>query len=250
MSNVMDLVQKDVKERPPHVRFERVAVENVAATKAQGIYVAMDVDFVTVTAPGGGGNGVKWKIPACRDYYKREIQNGRMPQQWLDTFDTMYERWKSGQDVPLNGIPIRGWLVISPAQQETLVARGIHTIEDLAAINAEGIQRIGMGGMELKNKAVAALQAAKDTAPLVMKNAQLESELSLLKANFADLERKLSEFASAAKVSEPEQTSETISADDILDDNLEELSQQYAAKFGQPPHHRMKRETIERALRE
>lgn len=37
-----------------------------------------------------------------------------------------------------------------------------------------------------------------------------------------------------------------IEGDEIADD----LSAQYERKFGAPPHHRMKRETIERALRE
>jgi hypothetical protein len=256
MSNIGELIQHEVKARPPHVKFFREAVENKAASESQGRYVAVDVDYAMLTPPGGGGNGVKWKIAMCRDYYKREIQSGRMPEQWLQNFEEMYTRWKSGQELPVDGTPIRGWMVISPAQQEMLIARGVSTLEDLAALNAEGIQRLGMGGVELKNKAKNALEASKDIGPLVMKNAKLESELSLMKANYADLERRVAELSTASQTrTEPAhyEAAEDISVTDILDTDagdVEDLSKQYEAKFGQPPHHRMKRETIERALKE
>lgn len=254
MSNIGDLIQRDVKDRPAHVRFERVAVEDPVATRAAGHYVARDIDYVTVTPVGGGGNGVKWKIPQWRDNLAREVQNGRIPPQWVDTYEDMYRRWQAGQEMPLNGAPIRGWMVISPAQQETLIARGVLTVEDLASLNAEGVQRVGMGGMELKNKAKMWLQAAKDTGPIVLKNAALEKELDLLKANNADLTQKVEQLMAAMRAqgdappaSVPQDTG--ISAADILDDR-EELAVQYTAKFGKPPHHLMKRDTIERALRE
>jgi hypothetical protein len=255
MSNIGELM-RETKDRPAHVKFERMAVENKAASMAAGQYIAMDVDYVTVTVVGGGGNGVKWKIPQWKDHLKREVQNGRIPQQWLDDYMAMYERWKNGQELPLNGTPIRGWMLISPAQQETLIHRGILTLEDLASLNAEGIQRIGMGGSDLKNKAILALQASKDTGPLVMKVADLEQKLAVALAGNADLAAKVqlmqSQFAgrAPAEFNADEPADEGITAADILDEPDEDLRDRYQRKFGQAPHHRMKRETIERALRE
>jgi hypothetical protein len=253
MSNIGDLIQHEVKERPPHVRFSREAVENKLASEREGRYIAVDVDYATLTPPGGGGNGVKWKIAMCRDYYKREIQGGRMAPQWIDDFNTMYARWQAGQEIPVNGAPVRGWMVISPAQQEMLIARGVSTLEDLAALNAEGIQRLGMGGVELKNKAQNALTAAKDVGPLVMKNAALERDLALMKANYETLEKRLNDALAARNdAGEPlyGKIEDSIDAEDILGDDVEDLTEQYTKKFGAPPHHRMKRETIERALKE
>ena len=258
MSNLAQLLERDTTERPPRVLFKRDAVENPRLSREQGIAVCVDVDFVTLMQAGGGGNGVTFEVPDAIRYYEYEVRNGRMPQKWLEDFKTMYGMWKNGQELPINGTPIRGWLVISPAQQANLIAKNVMTIEDLASLNTEGINRIGMGAVELKNKAMAALQAAKDTGPLVMKNAQLEAELTLLKANFADLERKFTQAVGAlnatATKTEPaayERPSLTagISAADILDDSDVELALLYENKFGEKPHHRMKRETIERALK-
>lgn len=251
MSNISELIQHEVKDRPAHVRFERVAVENPTATAKEGRYVAVDVDYVTVTPVGGGGNGVKWKIKQWMDNLRYEEQSGRIPQAWVEQYRKAYEAWKNGQEIPLNGTPIRGWMVISPAQQEMLIARGVQTLEDLAVINAEGIQRIGMGGVELKNKAIMALQAAKDIGPVVMQNAKLSSELAIMKANYDDLAKK---FAALVEQSggDPQVTAPAVSditADDILDD-LDDLKVEYERKFGKPPHHRMTAETISRALKE
>jgi hypothetical protein len=259
MSNIGELLERDLRERPPHLRFSREAVENPVETQRQGISVSVDVDYVTVTQVGGGGNGVKWKINQARSYYQAEIRNGRMNPQWLADFDKMYALWKDGQELPVNGTPIRGWMLISAAQQANLIAKGIATVEDLAALNAEGAQRIGMGAIELKNRAIATLQAAKDVGPLVMKNAALEAQVLIITANYEDLKRKLDEMLSSQNRTGGEPTnyaipdSSRITASDIIDNSesdLDDLKEQYQKKFGEPPHHRMKRETIERALLE
>jgi len=255
MSNISELLERELKHQPPRVNFERVAVENPTASREQGIAVCVDVDFVILSQPGGGGNNVKWKVTVARNWYKQEIQNGRMPMDWLDNFEKMYAMWKAGQELPVNGTPIRGWMLITPAQQKNLIAHNILTIEELANLNGEGVHRVGMGALELKNKAAMALQAAKDTGPLVLKNAAMEAELTLMKANYADMERKLAELMAEVRRDKPDAPAYEIptigiSAADILEDDDAELADKYEKKFGEKPHHRMKRETIEKALRE
>jgi len=256
MSNIGELIQTEIKERPPHLRFERIAVENPTATREAGYSISVDIDYVTVTQAGGGGNGVKWKIKQWKDYMDREVINGRFHQKWQEDALEAYRRWQNGQEVPVNGTPIRGWLVISPAAQANLIAKGILTVEDLAALNDEGMRRIGMGAVELKNKALAALQAAKSTGPLIAENANMKSELAILKGNYAELERKFNEVLTRLPSDDgympaPPPVTE-ISAAAILDDaaDREVLTEQYIKKFGEPPHHRMKIETIQRALSE
>ncbi len=75
----------------------------------------------------------------------------------------------------------------------------------------------------------------------------IASEVAVKRLNqvVADLEKRLLAVEQAQKV--------IIEGDDVpreTSPDFEELSLRYEQKFGTPPHHRMKAETIQRALQE
>ena len=268
--SVGELVSRE--ERPPYVRFERQVVEDKAASLAQGHYVGKDVDFVMVT-PCGSKDEMVSKVDRWFETTERNVRDGRMNSKWLELWKEGYARWKNGQEMPLNGTAIRGWGLISPAMQETLIRMHCITIEDLAAINDEGLRRIGMGAMELRNKAKTYLQAMKDHGPITTQMTALEQENKILKSQIETLGAQVaalrinntSNLSIVQPYLEPERE---ITAADLLEDEPTELqiniasrmelkremdatpAQQYEAKFGKPPHHRMKPETILEALKE
>lgn len=250
MSAVGEMLER--KERPAYVRFERVAVEDVQASKREGRYVARDVDYALITPPYSR-DVFKIKVDQWRKNLKQDVDNGRMPQEWADRYMEAYKRWSNGQEVPLHGTAIRGWGVISPAQQETLIQINVLTVEDLAAITDEGIKRIGMGAIDLKNKAIAWLAQLHDKGPITQEMAALKSENTLLKSSLESLQKQVEALMAKtqqAAYSEPaHQENAEISASDILEE-MPTLIQQYEQKFGKPPHHRMKAETIAQALKE
>lgn len=246
----------DRKERPAYVRFERIAVEDKAASAKEGHYVAKDVDMALITPPYSK-DVFKIKVPQWIANMKQDVQNGRLPEKWMEDYIESYNRWKKGEEIPLNGIAIKGWGVISPAQQETLIKMNVLTVEDLAGINDEGIKRVGMGGMDLKNKAVAWLSQLKDKGPLTQEIAAVKSENVILKSSVESLQRQVTELLSQFKaqqghgpqaIAEQVEQETGISSADLLD--TEDLSLQYERKFGKKPHHLMKPETIQRALLE
>lgn len=246
--SVGDLTER--KERPAYVRFERVAVEDKAASSKEGRYIALDVDMALITPPYSK-DVFKIKVSQWFENLKQDLQNGRIREEWIDDYHKQYDRWKKGEEIPLNGTAIKGWGVISPAQQATLIGMQVLTVEDLASMNDEGVKRVGMGGNDLKNKAVAWLSQLKDKGPLTQEMAAMKSENAILKSSIETLTRQVSELLAQSKASnEVPQSSDNhgISASDIIDD--EDLALQYKGKFGKMPHHLMKRETIERALRE
>ena len=53
MANDMVMEMLDMKARPATVRFEVLPVEEPAASKKKGRYIARDVEFVWVKAQGG-----------------------------------------------------------------------------------------------------------------------------------------------------------------------------------------------------
>lgn len=244
--SVNDLLQG--KERPSYVRFERVAVEDVQASIREGRYVGRDVDMANITPPGS------------KDIFKQRVKDWfvqlemdqkalRIPPEWVEHYKKQYAAWKNGQEVPLNGTPILGWGVISPAQQQSIIAANVLTVEDFANLNAEGVARIGMGAVSLQSKARAWVAQTHDKGPLTQKMAAVETENALLRSSVETLQRQVEELM---KQNVPHGTP-NIAASDIIETNFNEhddLVAQYTQKFGQPPHHRMKDSTIAAKLQE
>lgn len=203
------------EDRPAYVTFERIAVEDKAASLAAGHYVARDVDYVNVTPPYSKDIW-KSKVTQWFDNMKQDVQNGRLPREWMDGYLRKYEAWKGGQEIPLEGTAIKGWGVISPAQQETLLRLNILTVEDLAGVTDEGAKRIGMGAMELKSKARAWLAQLHDRGPLTVKMAALEQENALLKGTIESLTDKVNKLVQALEGSAPRVTVDVPEIADIL----------------------------------
>lgn len=225
MANMLD-EQRD--DRPAYVRFERVAIEDVQATLAAGHYVAKDIDMALITPPYSK-DVMKYKVKAWFDILEQDVRNNRIPQSWLDRYKEAYAAFQKGQDLPLTGSPIKGWGIISPAQQETLIKMSVLTVEDLAAMNDEGIKRIGMGAIDLKNKAKAWLLQMKDTGALALQMADLQKKFANQEATIATQNEKIETMKRELAFHNPTGEVENvvpisgISASDVLDDDEDEI---------------------------
>ena len=216
MGDLSSLV--DRQDRPAYVRFERRPVEDKAASVANGRYTARDVDYALISPPYSKDVIVQ-KVSAWLAQLDQDVKNDRLPPQWRDAYKEGYARWQNGQEMPLNGTPIKGWGVISPAQQENLIRMNILTVEDLAGVNDEGAKRIGHGWLDLKNKAVAWLRQIDDKGPLTIEVAALKQENANLKTQVEALTNQFNALAQKREIElnmtvAPPQT--TITADDIL----------------------------------
>lgn len=260
----MDAVNSilDRSERPAYVRFERRPVEDKTASLEKGLYIAKDVDFALVTPPYSK-DCVEYKVDTWLENLNKNARNGRIPAAWREHYLKIYQAWKNGQELPVDGTPIKGWGMISPSQQEMLVRLNILTVEDLALANDEGLRRIGMGALDLKNKAKAWVAQNKDKGPLTLKVAALENENAQLKASLDALSEQVKKLNSQLP-KESSVTVETVTTGIAVSDILEEplvtdihrgetthegLVSQYEAKFGKKPHHKMKDETIKESLK-
>lgn len=238
----------DRKDRPAYVRFERKAKEDKKASLAAGHYVGKDVDFVYVTPPYSKDILI-FEVEAWLKQLNHDMSRGRLPQEWVQNYRKAYEAWKRGEELPPEGTPIKGWGVISPAQQETLIRMQILTVEDLAAVNDEGGKRIGMGWVDLKNKAKAWLAQLKDKGPLTQEMAAIKAENRELHTQVNTLQGQVEALLSAAKVErevQPPANSATagISMSDLVEDDYETLAAKYKAQHGRLPHPAMSIENL------
>jgi hypothetical protein len=86
--------------------------------------------------------------PGERDTTDRpvtELDKQRWPQKWQQYIN-------ASEQVP-DGTPIDILLPMHPEIASNMHSMGVHTIEQMANITADGLQRLGMGGVQLMNKA-------------------------------------------------------------------------------------------------
>jgi hypothetical protein len=169
-------------ERPPYVKFEIRPVEDRDASLKAGSYVAKDVTFVIIQRPGDRDTVEKEADGWLADM-KAKSRSGLIPLEWYKAYENVYEAFKQDMEPPIDGTPVKNWPVLAPSQVHTLIAAGVKTVEDLAAIPDGDISRIIMGGIGLKQKANVWLSAAKDVGTVVEKlnNALLQvSDLTAL----------------------------------------------------------------------
>lgn len=224
--SVGDLIKRE--DRPAYVRFQRRSMQDHAASLAAGKYVAKDVDYALITPPYSK-DVVELKVDRWMTTMADDVRNERLPTAWREQYVDAYERWKKGEELPLNGTPIKGWGVLSPAQQENLIRVGVLTVEDLAGINDEGMRRVGMGSVDLKNKATAWLSQLADKGPLTMEiaalkraNAEKDGQLEALTKKIELLTRDVmaSQFRAQAQPVIEREPEPSIQASDILSDTI------------------------------
>lgn len=175
-------------EKPAYVRFERRPVENRAASLEAGHFVGKDEDWVLITPPGSK-DCVERLAAGWLEALKVAVKDGRMTMDLQARYSRTYEFWVKGEELPPEGTPIKGWPVLSPAQQKSCIeAANIRTVEDLATANGEAMGRMGMGAVEMKQKAEAWLKASLSLGTVVSENAALKTENATLKAHITALE--------------------------------------------------------------
>lgn len=169
------------EDRPAYVRFELRPVEDRAATLASenGVPVMRDIEMALVTPPYSK-DCVELIAPEWLKQMDVEVSAGRLPAAWRDMYRQQYEAWKKGEEMPVNGTPVKRWPILTPAQVINLTNLGFFTVEDVAGMNDEGMRRYGMGALDLKNKAVAWLKSAKDSGAVTQENAALKAQVAAL----------------------------------------------------------------------
>ena len=210
--------------KPAFITFHTVPRHLPVQSQKEGRYIARDVDMVTVRQIGAT-DSVVFEVDGWLAQNKIEVSNGRLPKEHADLYATSYERWKSGQEIPLEGTPIKTWPVISPAQVEALVRVGLRTVEDLASLNDEGLRKIGMGAVELRQKAKAWMAAAQDKGKLTQDmtalqrtNEQLHNTVATLTAKMEALQAEMKATKKTKGRKRTEEADSDISASDLIDE--------------------------------
>ena len=261
--SVGEILERD-EDRAAYVRFERIAVKDNEASLKDGFYKSKDQDMIYVTPPYSKDEYTS-KVDVFFQKKEGDVRSGRIPQKHLELWKEAYAHWRKGQEPPLDGTDVRNWAVISPAQAKNMISAGCRTIEDLAQANDEALRRLGMGGNDLKNKAKAWLQAAKDHGPLTEEISQLKNQNKQLQGTIDSLQDQIKRFEIRMDAQEGEgrtgigeiDLSSTINISDAAPTaNKDEgkvpydLAGKYYQKYGKTPDGRWTDATILKKLNE
>ncbi len=189
---------QNVQTLPPYVKFVRKSVEDRAKLIADGKFGWKNVDFAEITRPGQNDTVEREVAPWLEDMEKR-VQAGLVPQAWHEHFVKSYAAWREGNEIPEDGTPLKAWPMVDPAQIEHLLYLKVRTVEALAQLDDGALTKIGTGAVELRNKARAWVDAAKNTGVTAAQLEAFRVENAALKEQVDAMRRQLEAIAAKQK---------------------------------------------------
>jgi hypothetical protein len=139
-------------------RFYTKAEQDHLASNNAGRPIYRDVEMVEMLLPGNMLSRPHVKVS--------DVERERWPE--------AYAKFKAGQEQSVEGTPIEEWPILNRSMVLELKALGFSTVEQVSVMNDQAIQRIGMGGRALKEKAAAFLDDATRIAALEQAIAERE----------------------------------------------------------------------------
>jgi hypothetical protein len=162
-----------------HPRFFIDSIQDQAASEIQGRPIFKDVERVEIIIPGN---------PHTRPVMA-------VTQEHTQRWPKEYEAFKSGMEVSPEGTPLEEWAILKRSQVLELKALGFKTVEHIARMDDQAIQRIGMGGRILRDRAKAFLDDAENIA----QNSRLSADNERLMSEMAALRRQVEEMGMIAR---------------------------------------------------
>lgn len=164
-----------------HITFFLEPVENPAKSRAEGRPIFEDREMVEIKFVG---DPKKILVAPAHEKFTRDRASGEWVS-YAQTYHRHYEAFRTGEAAKGEGTPIDELPFISGARRAELKALHIHTAEALSRLEGASLARLGMFGRELKDKATAYIEKAKDSAletRLAAENSVLRQRLEALEA--------------------------------------------------------------------
>lgn len=123
----------------------------------------------------------------------RDDHKARFPRLWLAW--QMKEKLIGGAADEVPGWPLKEWGVLNEAQLHELVFLRFHTVEQLAGASDAQLQKLGMGGVGLRERARAAIKAKN--------RSEYETEMKAKDAELAKMQERLAKLEASLAKPEP-----------------------------------------------
>lgn len=168
-----------VEEEKLTIRFKTEAKENKAASVSK---VEFDEVLYVTIYPPGSNNPMPYEVIKTR------------PDGSVKTNEKIYNRFKKYVDeyiknkgaVAASGTPIEEWALVNASRAALLKSVGIVSVEQLAEVPESQFHNIGMGALELRQKARDWLESAKNNKASMeakAENKKLQDQINKLQSD-------------------------------------------------------------------
>jgi hypothetical protein len=157
-----------------HPRFFIDSVQDPVASERMGRLICRDEERVEIIMPG---NPHTRPVSRVTDEHRQ-----RWPQE--------YAAFKAGIEMSPEGTPLEEWSMLKRSQVMELKSLGFKTVEHIRDMDDHAIQRIGMGGRNLKQAAEVFLDDANRVALVSQQQAELDrknEEIDLLRRQVEEM---------------------------------------------------------------
>lgn len=230
-----------------HVEFYMYEALDPNKSREFGKPVKMPaLPYIRIMKPGDNTSIIETPV--------REDHKARFPDKWL-YFQMQQGMIDGGVDIP--GWKIEEWDYLKPEQVHELKFLRFYTVEQIAGASDAQVQRLGIGGLGMREEAKKALKekvGAGINAELAKKDAEIEALKAGQRETAGKLEQLIALLASERGVKEDpkaEKINQAVSeiAASVTSER-DELVAQYVAKFNKKPHHKLGVDKIKAALGE
>ena len=158
------------KEGRNYVKFYRQWVRNNFKSKEEGREVGSEQDFVMIICPGQPKTEVRRKAS--------EQDKMQYAQEW-----SAYQQGKENQ---IAGTPIELLPGLAHGMADALKAIYIYSIEQMAGLPDLSLQKVGMGGADIRERARAYLnKTSAETTALRQQLAEMQAEMEAMREQMA-----------------------------------------------------------------
>lgn len=193
-------------ESPPILTKERNLLVFFEDVKPNGAHAGQfnKLLMVRVSVPGDPSNVEYWVEEEYPEAFPHpQFGALRKNEQIFSRFGEYIAAYKANNAAVIQaGTPLEAWPAVTRTQIAMLRFHGVHTVEALSGLHDEQIGRIGPGGRELVNKAVAYLKSARDSESTMKAEAEkaaLQSRLDALELKYTEIMEAVSELPDEAR---------------------------------------------------
>lgn len=197
------------------------------------------IPYVKIMVPGNKNSEVDTPV--------REDHKQRFPEKWMYFLQTQ-QNAEGGNEIP--GWKVDEWDQLTADQIRDLKYLRFYTVEQIAGASDAQVQKLGMGGLGLRERARQAVRqklGAEESSALAKKDAEI-----------ADMKSRMEKLEALLKPQPAAQLMQVLplppQPETVLTTNApterDALVAQYVAKFGKKPHHKLGVEKIKAALGE
>lgn len=173
------------KEGRNYVKFYRQWVRNNFKSKQEGREVGEEQDFILIISPGNSKTEVRRKATEAD----------------MMAYGPEWAAYQQGKEQQMSGTPVELLPGLPNGMADALKAMCVYTIEQLAGLSDIGMQKLGMGANELRNKAKTYLQG--NGAGLRDELEQAKIKITTLETANAALQARVQELEAAQAKPKP-----------------------------------------------